>query len=143
MEDLSNQFMELFEGQSDAHGVFIPEEVVGKKVKGATRTVREPVTLEKWSLHLEGKRGIGIVPINKDSKCKWAVIDVDNYDIDFHELLKKVEDYPFVCCKSKSGGVHLFLFMKSFQPAKLVREYIRNIVGTIGLGNSEIFPKQD
>jgi hypothetical protein len=87
----AERFMQLFEGLLDAHGLFIPEETVGKKVKGTTRTVREDVTVDKWSLHLSGKKGIGIVPINKDSKCKWAVIDVDNYDIDFVSVLKKME----------------------------------------------------
>lgn len=134
---------ELFTGLSSAHGIFVPERVEGKKQTGKCGTIREPVTDLVWKEHVEGKVGLGIVPIDENNKVHWAVIDIDVYDLNYKEFLEKVANYPFVVCKSKSGGLHLFLFFKNATPAREVREYLRSQVAALGLGNSEIFPKQD
>lgn len=136
---------QLFRGLSYAHGIFVPDEYSNNGVKksGKCQTVKEPVTGEKWLSHLEGKKGLGVIPINEENKCLWAVIDIDNYELSHLDILKRIDRMPFVFCKSKSGGIHLFLFFKEPAKAKDVREFLRNQVGLLGLGNSEIFPKQD
>ena len=142
-KDIVERFVELFNGLRSAHGVFIPERFEGKKQKGKAFTVREPITDKAISAHLRGEVGLGIIPINEESKCKWAVIDVDNYDISHEDLLKAIKNTPLVCCKSKSGGAHLFIFIKDYIPVSSVKDYLRSMVGNLGLGNSEIFPKQE
>ena len=70
--------MKLFEGLPRAHGTYeIKGERADGKKQGKATTVREDVTLEKWQAHLDGKTGIGIIPINDDSSCKFGAIDVD------------------------------------------------------------------
>lgn len=141
--DIREHLAELFRGLRGAHGVFFPERYEGKKLKGRVLTERGEITDALWDSHLKGEVGLGVIPINEESRCKWAVIDVDNYDLDFMELLRTVSETPFVCCRSKSGGAHLFLFIKDYVAARTVRDYLRNMVGNLGLGNSEIFPKQE
>lgn len=54
-----------------------------------------------WRAHLNGEKfkvnvkhgdimadSLGICPINKNSKCTWGAIDLDNYRPDITELFK-------------------------------------------------------
>jgi hypothetical protein len=50
---------------------------------------------------------------------------------------------PFVVCRSKSGGAHLFLFLKEYYPAVDIRDYLGEMAAALGHSNCEIFPKQD
>lgn len=140
---LADQLLVLFAGLDSVHGVFHPERVEGKKQVGRSITVREPVTKQLWVSHLKGISGLGIVPINAQSECLWAAIDVDNYDLDDKELLNKISKTPLLFCRSKSGGAHLYLFCSVPVRGSLVREYLRNTVGLLGIATSEIFPKQE
>ena len=77
-------------------------------------TVHEPVTSEIWKQHLEGQTRIGLRPDIED-KCQWACIDVDpaNYkDYSEKKYVDIIKNYslPFVPVKSKSGGLHIFIF---------------------------------
>ena len=38
--------------------------------------------------HLEGKKGIGSIPINKDNNCYFGVLYIDTYTIDHVEIKK-------------------------------------------------------
>lgn len=137
---------DLFLGLQTAHGVFLPIRYEGKKQVGKASTMRENVSFEMWESHLQGNIGLGIIPINEQNECNWAVIDIDKYDLDIQELFDKIDSIgkpPFVMCRSKSSGVHLFIFFSVPASCKKVREYLRSQVSLLGLGNSEIFPKQD
>jgi len=50
---------------------------------------------------------------------------------------------PLILCRSKSGGAHLFLFLKDWEPAALIREYLTEMSIALGHSGCEIFPKQD
>lgn len=144
--NLAQQFMLLFQGSATAHGYFSPTHFEGVKQAGIATTVREPTVKEQWVSHLTGKKGLGIIPINEQSECLWAAIDIDDYNlgqIGWEELLKSIEKTPLVCCKSKSGGAHLYIFCVQSVSAIVMRDYLRNTVGSLGFGSSEIFPKQD
>ena len=135
--------MLLFSGLTSAHGTFFPTRMEGKKQIGNAKTVREPIVEELWVSHLSGKMGLGIVAIDEQSECRWAAIDIDDYDLDLEHILKLIENTPLVCCRSKSGGAHLYIFCIQPVSARIMRDYLRNTVGNLGLGTSEIFPKQD
>ena len=69
-------------------------------------------------LHLDGKKRIGVFPI-KDDKVKWGCIDIDprNYaDYSSKKYIDIIKNFnlPLVAIKSKSGGLHLFLFFKEW-----------------------------
>jgi hypothetical protein len=137
--------MLLFSGYSKAYGTYgveLTEE--GGKQKGLARSLKGDVTIELWYAHLMGKQGLGIIPIDESSRAKFAAIDIDEYPIDHVKLAQDIArlNLPLVCCRTKSGGAHLFLFLESFTDAKLVHQKIRDMAALLGYGNSEIFPKQ-
>src|SRR5579859_5051062 len=102
-----------FEGQHGTHGVpDLDPNGLKWSIKRTARTLKAPVTLALWQEHLDGKRPLGIAPIRIDSSCLWGSIDIDQYDIDLVEVVRRVEDagLPLVPCRSKSGGLHLFMF---------------------------------
>ena len=145
MHKYAKLFHSLFKGLEDAYGQFtITGEKDGKTTGDAWTESKKPVTDDTWSRHLEGKQGLGIVPINRDNKCKWGVIDIDSRPVDIAKLISRVNEFklPLVVCSSKSGGAHLFLFMKQPIPAVKMRKSLSEIVVQLDLGNPEIFPKQ-
>lgn len=142
----AERMMVLFQGLEGIHGTHGVPDREGMKwgIKKTARTLRESATVDHWLQHLRGERPLGIVPIRADHTCYWGSIDVDQYDSDQLDLVKKVEkaDYPLVPCISKSGGLHLFIFMSEPQPADAVQSTLRDIAAALGLAGSEIFPKQ-
>ena len=98
--------MEIFEGLSRAHGTYaIKGSRQDNKLTGKATTVREPVTKELWQQHLEGKTGLGVIPINDESLCKFGAIDIDTYDgsIDLPKINAAIEELkvPLFPCASK------------------------------------------
>lgn len=137
----------LFMGLERAHGVYEVSATVaqaGAKQAGRAHTVREPVSLDLWKLHLEGTKGLGIIPINDSSACKFGVIDIDQYSLNLPTFLSKIRDSGFklVPCRSKSGGLHLYTFLVDWVPAAILQAKLKEIAAAIGYGTAEIFPKQ-
>ncbi len=139
--------LNLFEGSDVAYG---STELTGKitaegKHEARCVMIRKPVQMSNWELHLSGKVGLGVPPINTKNMVKFGAIDVDVYQsLDLEKLNAKLVEHkiPMVLCRSKSGGPHLFMFMKEWVPAKLAVEKLDAIAGFMGFGKSEIFPKQ-
>jgi hypothetical protein len=138
--------MKLFTGHEGAHGTHGTPVREGLKwiIKATARTIREPVTEDMWEKHLAGKRPLGVVPIRENSTCSWGSIDVDEYDIDLLSIITRVEQakLPLVPCRSKSGGLHLWLFLKEAVPAGQVQAVLKDWAAQLGLSGCEIFPKQ-
>jgi hypothetical protein len=136
-----------FEGFHDAHGTH-GEPVQrndGKcEIKSTARTLREPVTTRLWEQHVAGTRPLGVGPIREDGTCSWGCIDVDDYTLNLANLIKKIAqmNLPLVPCRSKSGGLHLFLFVQSPVPAAEMRAALAHQASRFGLGGAEVFPKQ-
>ena len=143
---LIDRFVEAFKGSDFAHG---QTEIGNKRRNGKTEAksfiVKQPLTKELIQDHLNGKRGIGSIPINRDNMCNFGVLDVDTYPIDHLEIRKKCEklNLPLIICRSKSGGAHLFLFMKEETRAVEIRDYLGEMSAALGYSGCEIFPKQD
>src|SRR5271169_6505652 len=143
---IAREMMELFSGNTEAYGTHgIPTQKGLKwEIKDTAQTPRKPVTLKLWVDHLDGKVPLGIIPIKKDNTCCWGSIDVDDYITDLLGLINRCElaKLPLVPCRSKSGGLHLFLFMADPCPAVLLQTALKNISAQLGVAGSEIFPKQ-
>lgn len=135
-------FAALFPAYSRAHGVF---RVLGLdergKVKGRATTVAGPVV---HADHLEGRESQGGIPLLDDDTLLWAAIDVDKYSLRIEDVAEKVaaRRLPLLCCASKSGGIHLYLFLRERTPADPVRAYLADVAAQLGVGGSEVFPKQ-
>ena len=143
---IAERFMKAFEGSTAAHG---QTEIGSTRRNGKTEAksfvVREPLTEEKVSQHLDGATGVGAIPINEDNNCKFGAIDIDTYPIDHAALVRKLAklEIPMAVCRSKSGGAHLYLFLEEFYPASEIREFLTEVAATLGHAGCEIFPKQD
>ena len=139
------RFKNIFEGLHRAYGTFKEEDQDenGKK-KGKAYIIKAPITDQLWEDHISGKASLGIIPIRDDSKCRWGCIDVDSYTLDHKQIVDKLNEYkiPLICCRSKSGGAHIFLFTTDFVPAKLMRDKLMSVSAILGFGNAEVFPKQ-
>lgn len=144
----SSQFHALFEGFRQAYGVYSikskTEPSAKGKVKGAAASLIGEVTQELWSKHLNGEQGLGIIPINESNLCRFGAIDVDDYSKDPASLQMKVQqlELPLVVCRTKSGGAHLYCFTTDFVPAALMKERLSSFASILGVGSSEIYPKQ-
>jgi len=88
---------------------------------------------------------MGVIPINTDNKSKFFVFDVDVYDRDLLSIVKKIYNnaLPLVPIKSKSGGLHIYCFLKEFIKTSELLEVAQTFIPILGLEyNVEIFPKQ-
>ena len=145
--DDKTKFIEIFTGLDRAYGqTQSREKNESGKLEGRSWLVKEPITIDNWNTHLEGREpSLGIVPINDDNQCKWGAIDIDSYDgFDHQKLIKKIVEkkIPLVVCKSKSGGAHIFLFVSEPVLAKDMQIKLKEIAVWLGYGDCEIFPKQ-
>ena len=116
----------------------------GKK-RGKNYTKQEAVTPELYEKHLKGAEGLGIVPVDKDGKCSFAVLDVDVYDTDHKKILKTIygTDLPLIPFRSKSGGLHLYMFFSAQEKASKAIEIMTTLRILLMLDKkTEIFPKQ-
>ena len=109
------------------------------------RTAREPIAADLWSGHLEGKASLGVIPIDEKNEARWGAIDVDVYGTTDHAgIARRVArlKLPMVVARSKSGGVHLFLFALQPVAAGLMIARLKQLAALLGFAGSEIFPKQ-
>lgn len=120
---------------------------IGRKGKAEANSFvrRGKMTVQQVQDHIDGKQGIGAIPINSENMCMFGALDVDVYDLDHAGLQKKIQQLklPLFHCRTKSGGAHLYLFLDNWYPASLVREYLTEMSIALGFSGCEIFPKQD
>lgn len=141
-QDLLYRFAALFSGNERSHGVW-------DKKTGKMRTELVAASVDDYRMHLEGEQGVGVVPVKDDGNIMFAALDLDNHgdpvDLDLQKTaaLAAEKKYPLVCCRSKSGGIHCYLFMKEPTPAYKVRSLLAAMAPEIGFPSAEIFPKQD
>lgn len=138
---------ELFTGLSRAHGIYKEYKKrrdKDKKVEGHAKTVLEPVTDELWKEHLEGKQGLGIIPINDEAVCYFGAIDIDVYPVDIKEIEAKVVELglPLIPCTTKSSGVHLYVFIDGGINAETLKKKLAEWSYLLGFPGCEVFPKQ-
>lgn len=140
----------LFAGYQRAHGRF---RIIGRqangKVEGRAVTVAGPALEPEWNEHIEGTGdGLGSIPLREDDTCYFCAIDVDIKefpDIDPPKEARRLAELkiPAVVCRAKSGGIHVYFFFASPQPADAVRKSVHSIAASLGWGGAEIFPKQE
>ena len=151
---MDKRYIKFFDGYRDAYGLADFEHAEAKvdpesgKKKPVYRWNYEPLTEKVYEAHLNGKLSIGIQPCNENAEAKLGVIDVDPKDYDdFNKkfFIDVIQDYdlPLIPIESKSGGLHLCLFMDNFIDAKAVKSFLTNLLPLFKLKPSnEIFPKQ-
>jgi hypothetical protein len=149
---MNQKYIQIFNGYRGAYGVAdwtnVKIDPVSGKKKPDYRWNFEPFTDQIFIDHLSGAKSVGIQPTNENSEVKFALIDVDpnnyvNYDKKF--FIDKIQEFklPLIPIESKSGGLHLFIFMKEFVSAALLVSFLKNLLPLFNLKpDCEIFPKQ-
>ena len=140
--------LKLFDGDLSKHLVTSLTGEVSERNKKEANTFenKKPITEKIWEDHLNGKTRIGVFPI-KDNQVKWGCIDIDprNYaDYSSKKYLDIIKNFklPLVAVKSKSGGLHLFLFFKEWTPKKQASEILDDWNNKY-FGSKEVFPSQE
>ena len=109
---------------------------------------KRPVTDEDYTNHLQGKGSMGIQPCDDEDNAVFGAIDIDprNYsDFKAEKYLKVIaeKELPLIPIRSKSGGLHLYVFAREKVKASDIREFLDNMLFILGLpAKTEIFPKQ-
>lgn len=143
IQEQIKRFERAFRGCITSYGTYkVNPGPAGQKLDGVASTQKDLVTSSQWEDHILGEIGLGICPLDAKDNCRWGCIDFDKYDCDHIKLVKKFKDLPFIICRSKSGGAHIFLFMTPPVPARLLKNKLAQIASELGLANQEIFPKQ-
>jgi len=148
----AKRFAVLFRGFEGRYGRY---DLAGRKSEkgkeeGRARTVDSVISLKDYASHIEGGVGIGVIPLLEDNTVYFAAIDVDVYDKDAQEKAKLTHGEvaralartPLIVTRSKSGGIHIWLFSKEGVSAKSATDYLKVQASLIGAGGSEVFPKQ-
>ena len=146
------EFIKIFNGYRHAYGIAdwtnaVVDPESGKK-KPVYRWNYEEFTDVIYQEHLEGNISVGIQPTNEKGSAIFGVIDVDpkqyeNFDKQFY--LETIQEYklPLIPIESKSGGLHLYLFMNEFVQSTVIVSFLSNLLPLFNLKpDCEIFPKQ-
>lgn len=144
MDNIAQRFMDLFIGSDQTYGQWNPADVE-PDVK--MFTIKKKVTIKEFKRHLNGEFGLGCVPVDSKGMCHWAAIDIDSHHgeaVDINTISRAIfsKGIPLVPCRSKSGGVHCYMFASEPIPAVLIKKVLTKWAEDIGYGGSEIFPKQ-
>jgi hypothetical protein len=111
------------------------------------KTVKHTPDTEAVARHLKGEVGLGLVPLDGEVS-RWGAIDIDNHQgekpPDLKELAIRFERFPgIVVTRSKSGGAHVYFFLKEPVSGRQIRSTIHQVAMATGLEGNEVFPKQN
>ena len=140
---LPEDFFRVFPGLNRAYGQFFITERKGPKLDGYGKTVRESYETKLWKEHLDGKTGLGVIPIDENNQCKWACLDVDDYSVDIEKISKQFVKKNLIVCRSKSGGAHIFIFTKKPVSASSMINKLKDIVKKFGFVKYDLRPQQN
>ena len=112
----AKRFALLFKGKTNTYVKnLLPKEkpAKGEKIKTTITNEKGKVDDNLLMSHLSGEFGVGICPVTTDGKCLFVVLDIDYYKGKIRKMLDIIRDYqlPLVPFRSKSGGLHCYLFL--------------------------------
>lgn len=147
---IARRFQALFSGFQERFGQFDLASHTGEgKRTGRALTRNTGATSDDFAAHLAGKTGIGIIPLRSDDTIHFAAIDIDVYPAEQErrglthgDVALALMDTPMIVSRSKSNGVHVWLFAATPVPAKLATDYLRAQAAQLGVAGCEVFPKQ-
>ena len=149
---MDEKYIKFFEGYRLAYGVAdmstLKIDPESRKQKPIYRWNDEELTDKVYKNHLDGTQSIGVQPCNESGQARFGVIDIDpnDYgDFDRKFFIDTIQSYslPLVPVLSKSGGLHLYIFINKFIGASLIKSFLSNLLPIFKLKpDTEIFPKQ-
>jgi hypothetical protein len=148
------RFIEAFKGLERAFGKADLTKLSIDPSTGKAKPVygwsHHPIKEQDYLDHLNGRQSIGIQPCDDNGMAQFGAIDIDDKQHSYSNFpYKKYLDIiaehklPLVPVKSKSGGLHLYLFVKEKIRAVAIRNFLEGLLLTLKLPNNiEIYPKQ-
>jgi len=141
------RFKALYEGYTKSYGIVnvTGEKVDGMKVDSNFHMVHREMSESLWQDHLNGSCSLSILPIDEKMCCRWAAIDIDDYNGFGHREVAIAigqQKLPFVVHRTKSGGGHIFVYFKKPVLVKNIRKKLMEIGACLGYAEEEFFPKQ-
>jgi len=120
------------------------------KVKPIYAWTDKQISDQDYIDHLNGIKSIGIQPCDDKGMAKFGAIDIDDKqhsysNFPYRKYLEIISKHklPLVPVKSKSGGLHLYLFLKEPAKAVFIRSFLEKLLLCLQLPpNIEIYPKQ-
>ncbi len=119
---------------------------------GGARTVRRPITPDALTVHLAGKQRLGAYTMAADERVLFGCIDVDADSVPAGQTVRGAAQaiadaldqakIPYLLEVSKSGDLHLWIFMAQPMEARPVRLLLQAITRDVHLPSVEVFPKQ-
>ena len=106
------------------------------------------ITDKDYQEHIDGIKSIGIQPCNDNGYASFGAIDIDpkiykNFDIKFYLDIIQAKELPLIPIKSKSNGLHLYVFTEEPVKALEIKEFLEQVLFLFNLTiKTEIFPKQ-
>ena len=144
--ELEQRLFALYQGLHRAYGSYVIEGLneAKNKMQGKAQTIAGEYNEMCWKPHIEGVRGLGVIPITDAALCNWGVIDIDVYPLDLPALEIKIRKMklPLIVIRTKSGGAHVSAYFKEMVPCSDVRAKMSEIAVALGYGGVEIYPKQ-
>ena len=151
-----DDFIKIFSGHPLTYNygqypIVREENKTGSKVSNTAIHFAEDSTVlpSLYEGHLKGTQFIGIAPINDENKASYGIIDIDIYGEALTNIVRLIYDnnIPLLPFRTKSGGLHLYLFLRAPVQAKSLVDCLKDIDDTLGLSANfpkkvEIFPKQ-
>jgi hypothetical protein len=140
IERVIDKFFEIFINRTDTY--------LEQKPDGRYVRVDKPLDREVLVKHLVGEVTVGVYALNKAGNSKWLCYDFDGADAEQQakKLFEYLQDKPYghsVVWEVTGGrGHHLWIF---FEPtsARYLRYIGEQIARRAGIGEFELFPKQD
>ena len=108
----------------------------------------KPITEDDYRLHLHGRKSIGIQPCDDNGYARFGAIDIDpkiykDLDVKYYLDTIQEKELPLIPIKSKSNGLHLYVFTKEFVKAKEIKDFLEQVLFLFKLPiTTEVFPKQ-
>lgn len=109
-------------------------------------SVKEPLTQQHLTDHLQGRITLGAYVLDADSRGRFLVLDADD-EPDWHRLTALARTLNELECpsyleESRRGG-HLWLFFAEPLAGKSIRSFGRGLLAHFHIAGIELFPKQD
>lgn len=129
------KFIELFRGRENAYG------------GDSGMCIKQPVEVQTWYHHLDGRVPIGIYPLMDNGMVLWGCVDIDE-GVDMIAMARNlVKAYKALgvtawCERSRSKGYHVWTFFRAAVPAEDARNMGLVACQLAGVPPKEVNPKQ-
>lgn len=141
----ASAFLDYFVSNPEGYGRTVVGDIVDGKAQSESKLIYQTPTPPVLMRHFAGEESIGLSPVLPNGNCRWAAIDIDDYDYELLDIVNAIIDFdlPILPCWSKSHKLHLYLFFTDEIPCEEAIELLQYYARAFACKKkTEIFPKQ-